>query len=251
MDATNTSEYLKQNCIEEITSNLLPPTLRVWKISFHDAEVCLKNTPSILSEDETVRLNQYLCMKEKERFYISRTVLRILLGHHLKISPKSLTFVYSQHCKPALSFPHHNTHFNVSHSGDCIVIAISATRVGIDVEHISQPVSTSTIGKRYFSDRENKYLNSRSLELQRREFFKIWVIKEACAKAVGFGVSGIEEIEVTVNDPTPGLVFKTEKQTDDWATYLFEPMPGYVGSVVCEKHEVLSAGDACRRDICN
>lgn len=237
MDVTNTLEYFKQNGIEEITSNLLPPTLRVWKISFSDAEVRLKNTLNILSEDETARLNRYLCMKEKERFYISRTVLRMLLGHHLKINPKSLTFAYSQHYKPSLSFPYHNTYFNVSHSGDCIVIAISTTRVGIDIEHISQPISTSTIGKRYFSDRENEYLNSRSPELQKREFFKIWVTKEAYTKAIGFGVSEIEEIEVTINDTAPSLVFKTEKQTDDWEVHLFEPTPGYVCSVVCEKHK--------------
>jgi len=80
-------------------------------------------------------------------------------------------------------------HFNISHSGDWVVAALSPDRVGVDIERV-RPVKPG-LAERFFSATENRMLAGIADEAGRRDlFFTLWTLKESFLKAVGTGLSG-------------------------------------------------------------
>ncbi len=75
--------------------------------------------------------------------------------------------------------------FNISHSGEHIVCAISSTcRVGIDIEEINELELDAYSSQ--FNDSEWKIVHTDTD--QKRTFFRIWTQKEALIKANGKGL---------------------------------------------------------------
>ncbi len=84
--------------------------------------------------------------------------------------------------------------YNLSHSGNIVFCAGGlAARIGVDIE---QEKERDIAGMReYFSEREWYKINS-SNNIN-AEFYKMWVRKEACIKAIGKGVfQPLQEIDV-------------------------------------------------------
>ena len=78
--------------------------------------------------------------------------------------------------------------FNLSHSGDVALCALSDTDVGCDVEAQRRP--PLSVAKRYFSSSEKDYLASARTDEERAErFFRVWTLKESVMKATGLGFS--------------------------------------------------------------
>lgn len=77
-----------------------------------------------------------------------------------------------------------NFHFNISHSGDILAIAISDREVGIDIEKLRNP--DLRIAKR-FCDDEQAYISKAD---SKNRFFEVWTKKEAYLKYKGTGLSG-------------------------------------------------------------
>ncbi len=82
--------------------------------------------------------------------------------------------------KPVLSgYP--NCHFNLSHSGEWAVCALSDTPVGVDIQqHRAVPARVV----RRFTAEEQHWL-----EQHPKDFFDLWVKKEAFLKAIGTGLT--------------------------------------------------------------
>jgi 4'-phosphopantetheinyl transferase len=75
--------------------------------------------------------------------------------------------------------------FNISHSGDYIICAISLTaKVGIDIEKHRK--INIDLFKKYFSDDERSEIQNASIPQQ--AFFDLWAIKESAIKCDGRGV---------------------------------------------------------------
>lgn len=78
-------------------------------------------------------------------------------------------------------------YFNISHSGEHIVIAIADSTVGVDIEIIDK--YDSKIRERFFSKEEQKYvLDAEDNKVVISRFFKIWTMKEAYVKYTGEGL---------------------------------------------------------------
>jgi len=82
--------------------------------------------------------------------------------------------------------------FNLSHSGDWALLAVSAgTRVGVDIEQVREDRDFRAIACRYFSASEAKMICDSDNEfLARARFYALWTAKEAALKAVGTGIAG-------------------------------------------------------------
>lgn len=79
---------------------------------------------------------------------------------------------------------------SISHSEDIVVIAVSASAVGVDIEKIRH-VDYSNIIKYAMTDREKANITSPI------DFYRYWTVKEAYAKATGRGLKGFPiDIEV-------------------------------------------------------
>jgi 4'-phosphopantetheinyl transferase len=162
------------------------------------------HVPDIL--DRLELLYAKLCVKEQEkalRFIrdadrqssiAARGALRTLLYGYTGIPSNEIQFNYSGNGKPSLALPPDqqkqeeqdgvNLSFNVSHSGDWVVLAIGRNRnIGVDIEMIKQAMDVVSIASRYFLPEESDRVQD--AEDQHAAFFDIWASKEAYVKAAG------------------------------------------------------------------
>ncbi len=87
--------------------------------------------------------------------------------------------------------------FNLSHSGDYVVLALSEFEVGCDVE-VTRDADYKRLGKIVFHENELKKLDE--TEDKKAYFFKLWTSKEAFIKCLGegfhFNTSGLDLSEL-------------------------------------------------------
>ncbi|MGN6601369.1 MAG: 4'-phosphopantetheinyl transferase family protein [Ginsengibacter sp.] len=122
-----------------------------------------------------------------------RTIARLLIQKYLR--DKGFDFSLSdwrldRNRKPYIE---HGPAFNISHSGDLVVVAFDQTAVGIDIELIENSISDEIF--EYLTAEEIAYINMASVTS--KAFFHIWSRKEAYLKAIGDGIiGGISHISV-------------------------------------------------------
>ena len=78
-------------------------------------------------------------------------------------------------------------HFNISHSNDIVICAVSENDIGCDIEKIS--TANLSIAKRFFTENEFKYIESFSGKDADNEFYRLWTAKESFIKMTGEGLS--------------------------------------------------------------
>jgi 4'-phosphopantetheinyl transferase len=76
-------------------------------------------------------------------------------------------------------------HFNLSHSGDWVVLATGDIPVGIDVAQITPSPSTTNLPSRIYHPEEQAYVSAGD---STNRFFQIWTRKESYLKYIGTGL---------------------------------------------------------------
>lgn len=76
-------------------------------------------------------------------------------------------------------------HFNISHSGDWVICAVSGKAVGCDIEKIDQ--EPEGVAQRFFHQQEAAYLQKFQREERNEMFFRLWTWKESYMKMTGEG----------------------------------------------------------------
>jgi 4'-phosphopantetheinyl transferase len=120
----------------------------------------------------------------------------MLLAEYSQCPPEALVFRYGVHGKPHVEkYP---LHFNLSHSGDVAVYAISQRcRVGTDVELIRPVSEMESIAQRVFTPRERAALQATPPEGRTALFFRAWTRKESVLKGMGLGLgTALQAIDV-------------------------------------------------------
>ncbi len=120
-----------------------------------------------------------------QRSLFGELLLRHVLGQRLGIDGKAIVFSKSKNGKPYLRAS--GIHFNLSHSGEYVAVALSDHDTGIDVEQI-RPVNYR-IAERFFSPEEVTALNSKSGSSKLEYFFDLWTLKESYLKMIGTGLT--------------------------------------------------------------
>jgi 4'-phosphopantetheinyl transferase len=153
-----------------------------------DADMALTRGWSLLSAEETARANRFHFARDRDRYVRARAFLRTSLGQALRKDPASLTLAVGPRGKPYL--PGHDLEFNLSHSRDHAVLALSRLGpVGIDVEFLDRQVDVGGLAKTCFDPVECAVLNSLSEEDRVLRFFAFWTAKEARMKLTGEGMA--------------------------------------------------------------
>jgi len=111
----------------------------------------------------------------------------MLLSARLRCAPGEVTFARTPHGKPVLE--NSPLRFNLSRSGDRAVVGIADTEIGVDTEAIVPEGDHDSIACREFSATEIDWMNSVAGREQLRRFYRLWVVREALAKAQGTGLS--------------------------------------------------------------
>lgn len=130
---------------------------------------------------------------DAERFIIGRALVRHLCAIHCGCEPRAIEILLAASGKPYVQSGL-SLEFNVSHSGNCVLVAWSTTGpVGVDVE-AATPGGRETfleMAQRAFSPDEFAILRSAGADEVAGLFYRIWVRKEALLKASGTGTGSI------------------------------------------------------------
>lgn len=159
--------------------------VHLWHASFDAADA--ERYAALCSPDERRRAAAFRSEEDGTRFVIARGVLRSVLGRYGDTAPEALRFEYGARGKPFL--PHENLpHFNLSHSGDLVLIAVSDRVVGVDVERVRPDLVDAGVEAVVLAPDERAGLRACSREERVAGFFTALTYKEAYAKALGIGM---------------------------------------------------------------
>ncbi len=118
--------------------------------------------------------------------------------------PAPIAYVYGKEGKPY--FRDLPFYFNLSHSGDYVLCAVSSAEIGTDIQqHCGKNVER--LARRFFSEREAAALEQAGEERETRErlFYRLWARKEAYGKLTGKGIAAALEVDFlpggTVSSP--------------------------------------------------
>lgn len=212
--------------------------IHIWTVNLKRPCPAIGRGP-LLSGDERTRARRFVFDRDRHAFERARGALRMTLARYLDIEPARIEFDYNAHGKPSLK-PAIKTPavcFNLSHSGDLALIAITrSTHVGIDIERLRPDLATMKLARTAFSPAEVTALSALPRELFVRGFYHCWTRKEAFIKAVGEGLSfPLDAFDVSLRPDSPAELLALRAGTGkacDWMMYDLTIRPGYVGAVV-------------------
>lgn len=159
----------------------------------------LDKLKSFLSDSELLKSENYLMEKDTRRFIVSRAMLKLLLGKYIHKDPRDVRFYFESNLKPRLKHSGNDIHFNVSHSGDMVAIAIGPEAVGVDIEYLDEDFRYDTVLEKVFNEKELKFIHNSNNPSE--AFFLLWTRKEALLKATGRGIDDQLTLTPSLNGP--------------------------------------------------
>jgi|GEM_PF-2335569 len=132
----------------------------------------------LLDEKRRARYERLRSAEAKAQCLAGGLMLRSVLGEGLLGAVTE-----DGHGKPQL--PGGGLHFNLSHSGSAVVLAVAAAPVGIDIEEV-RAVRPALIRRTLTAHESGLFTAANAGE---RAFFALWTAKESIMKADGRGIS--------------------------------------------------------------
>ncbi|OOZ35890.1 hypothetical protein BOW51_09805 [Solemya velesiana gill symbiont] len=180
--------------------------LHIWKLDLSEHGNTI-HPP--LSSDETRRAEKLRSEDQKKRFVVARKEMRQILAAYLECKPADISFAYGKKGKPAIKFPESDIQFNITHSGDLGLLAVTrGNPVGIDLEPVVQRKNARHIAQRVFDQAVLDELDQLEDEHFFSPFFQYWTSLESRIKAIGVGVfdyaSSVSALEAHNFEPQSG-----------------------------------------------
>lgn len=216
--------------------SLIPDYLTIYKLYLPEYTGITEDLIHFLNSDEVNRANRYYKEKDRHQFIICRAILKIVLAAHTRSNVKKISLDYDFNKKPFLgSYPW--LHFNVSHSEDFALIAISQSKVGIDIESIANSFDFSPLLPDVFTEKEISFVQN--AENKEEAFYSLWTRKEAVVKAVGKGIDDdFKKVPSLIGQHSfDSSVLQTEA---NWQVFSFDVARGYLGAVAFESATAIS-----------
>ncbi len=219
--------------------------VHVWEVSLSQVGARTATFAALLTADEKQRAASFFREEDRSRFIVAHGLLRQLLGQYLSVKPEELRFRVNAFGKPALiqTSEEQPLSFNLAHSGDVILYAVTRCRkVGIDVEQIQPDLDVMELAQSQFAEQEVRCLQAFGPNERRDVFFRIWTCKEAYIKARGQGLSlPLQGFAVTLGRNEPTQIGWSEDDPDvskNWSVFHLDTLPGYAAAVVVEGRPV-------------
>ena len=158
------------------------------------------------SPDEQQRYDRYRHATDRELFAARRGLARLTIANASGLSPDSIQLIESSSGKPswkarnqpsstefgfsALIGSDSAIDFSLSRSKNIVVAATSNKhRIGIDVETIQELPELSLLARQNLHPIELEIWRSLPSDQKTIAYYRLWVVKEAFAKALGVGLS--------------------------------------------------------------
>lgn len=192
--------------------------LHIWKIPVTPVNIYF------LSSEERDKADRFRFEEDRLSFSIARQSLRLLLAKYLSVHPRELIFSTRENRKPVLVFPANGLHFNISHSGGWVLLAVAAEEVGIDIEMVDHDFDYQNLLPEHFSEAERQFITKSNDPL--RAFYYLWTRKEAVTKAWGTGLQeNLKTVAVSDNQLLRDPYLKT------WRLESFSLSTAYLSAV--------------------
>jgi 4'-phosphopantetheinyl transferase len=214
--------------------------VHVWRATPVCPAERIDELATILAPDERQRADRFHFDLDRRRYVVGRGLLRTLLGHCLGTPADELRFDYSAFGKPSLAAgPRLPLQFNVSHSGELVLIALTLGRaLGVDVERIRPDIAADRIATQFFSANECEALATLAGDIQCDAFFSCWTRKEAYLKARGDGLSlALDQFDVAFLPGEAARLLETRHDPAEacrWALRQLDPGRGYKAALAVE-----------------
>ena len=217
-------------------SNFIAPQneIHIWRFHLDCGPEQIRLLEGTLTDEEKSRANRFIHSRDRQRFVVSRGVLRELLGKYQGVHPSALAIETGPYGKPFLAVPGPlpSLSFNLSHSDGCAVCAVARDRnLGIDLEQLRPDFPAEEISHRYFSATESRNLSSLPPEQRAEGFFLGWTRKEAYLKARGTGLqTPLDSFSVSLAPAEPPKFLDGVEPT--WHLAAFRPSERFVAALV-------------------
>jgi len=229
-----------------VLPQLDPNSVDVWRAFLPAHLPRLAALTHYLSADERTTASRYYFAADRERYILTRGLLRAILQRYTGSAPELLTFTYSAHGKPALAAPANLTdgcpiYFNLSHAHQIALYAISRDReLGIDIERIRADIDYEQIARLVFSRSELATLFALPLRARPEAFFSCWTIKEAYIKGHGKGLSmPLDQFDTAFAPGASPAILATRPdatQAERWTIVRLDPGPEYTAALAVDGH---------------
>lgn len=135
------------------------------------------------------KVNSFYLERDRQIAFASELLKKYYLAKLLGKAPNDLQFITTKYGKLYLT-NEDNYYFNISHSGQYIILAISNHEIGIDIE-LGERILESEVmamSKNFCDENEQKLIAG-----NKNRFLKMWVKKEALMKYQGTGFMSEED----------------------------------------------------------
>jgi len=204
----------------ETHPTLHPGEVHVWRASLSENDP--QELAEVLSPAEWVRAQRFHFENDRSRFICGRGLLRTILGRYVDLPPRDLHIAEGPHGKPELAGASSSLKFNLSHSDDLMLLAVTHARaVGVDLELIRENVPVETLADYYFEPQDAWDLRLLPPTQRVWKFYELWTSAEARLKADGTGITrGLKVLE-----------------PDRWSLLKLTPAEGYAAALAVEGGE--------------
>jgi 4'-phosphopantetheinyl transferase len=202
--------------------------INIWRVCVSENVSFIDSFLAFMKPEEIARANRYFHAKDRNRYIISRGLLRNILGNYLKQQPAEVEFKIGPNKKPfVVNNGKDSLQYNISHAGDWILLAISNSDVGADTEVVDNGFDYEEVIKEYFGSEEITYIKQ-STPAER--FFTLWTRKEALTKATAKGIDNNLKL-IPVLDGIHSISSHIISSANDWLISSFKLNNQYVGSI--------------------
>lgn len=167
------------------------PKVELWAIRLDQPQAAVDRLSVMLDVDELQRAATFHFDRDRHRWIVARASLRRLLARRLGINPEEVFITVEEGGKPALDTPGHNLEFNLAHSGDWALVALSNQGVvGVDLEPFVRGRELEECVSVFLGEGENaRWMALDDVKEKAKYLIRVWCAKEAALKASGVGLS--------------------------------------------------------------
>lgn len=202
-------------------------SIDLWSVKLNKTDEDSSSLLNMLDDKEQQRYHR-LHKNHRQLYLLSHAACRQILARYTGCAASEIKYTLNPHGKPGL--PNSQLSFNLSHSHELAIIAISAgTEIGVDVEFLKPKPSWKKLAKRFFNSAEYTYLLQQAENQQLESFFQLWTRKEAFIKALGTGLSTpLKSFDCSQNEH----IKVDDKDADNWYQQDLTLASAYKGCVV-------------------
>lgn len=206
----------------------------VWRLTLDTAP---QRALALLNAEERQTAARFGQEILANRWMVGRAALRGILSGYVDMEATDIALAFNANGKPFLARQPDDrppVHFNLSHSEQVMLVAVTDRRVGIDVEKMRSLGNPASLALQFFSPVEVDSLNALPEDERERAFFRGWCCKEAYVKGRGDGIlDNLDSFTVEVRPDSPPALLAAEED-NRWTLFDLPADPGYCAALAVE-----------------